>query len=145
WASNWRRFLAARAESTPRWPCFRKPRTRPEGARPAGRHLRVRFERFQRVAAPFRIVCNRQAPCDLWGGVADAAGCASRSVRLKRGQNETLISPSETKRFAGHAVSHWNPYERRIRHFAGSFVFKSLAPFSFRRFHGAPVFNGLAP
>ncbi|HXE24597.1 MAG TPA: hypothetical protein VN637_06890, partial [Roseiarcus sp.] len=83
---------------------------------------------------------------NLRGGVADAAGCfASRSVRLKRGQNETLISRSETKRFATHAVSHWNPYERRIRHFAGSFVFKSLAPFSFRRFHGAPVFNGLAP
>src|SRR6185437_10033721 len=58
---------------------------------------------------------------------------------------QTLISPSETKRFATHAVSHWNPYERRIGYFAGSFVFKSLAPFSFRRFHGAPVFNGLAP
>jgi len=66
-------------------------------------------------------------------------------MRLKNGQDEILISPSETKRFAGHAVSHWNHYDRRIRHFAGLFVFKGLAPFSFRRFHGLFIFNVLAP
>jgi len=62
----------------------------------------------------------------------------------RRGRKTKPISPSETKRFAGHAVSHWNPYERRIRHFAELCVFNSLAPFSFRRFRGLFVFNGLA-
>jgi hypothetical protein len=65
--------------------------------------------------------------------------------RRGTGQNETLISPGETKRFAGHVVSHWNRYERRIRRFAELFVFKGFAPLLFRRFHGAFVFNGLAP
>jgi hypothetical protein len=49
------------------------------------------------------------------------------------------------KRFAWHGVSHWNPYERRIRHFAGLFVFSDLALFSFRRFHGLFVSKDLAP
>jgi hypothetical protein len=56
------------------------------------------------------------------------------STGPKNGQNETLISPGETKRFAGRVVSHWNHYGRRIRHFAGLFVFNDLSPFSFRRF-----------
>jgi hypothetical protein len=60
-------------------------------------------------------------------------------------QNEPFISPGETKRFARHAVSHWNRYERRIRRFAGLFVFKGLAPISFRRFRGVFVFNDLTP
>jgi len=66
------------------------------------------------------------------------------STRLKNRQDEALISRSETKGFAGHGVSHWNPYNRRIRHFAELFVFNSLAPFSFRRFRGLFVFNDLA-
>jgi hypothetical protein len=32
------------------------------------------------------------------------------STRPKNGQNETLISPGETKRFAGRVASHWNHY-----------------------------------
>jgi hypothetical protein len=56
----------------------------------------------------------------------------------------SLISRGETKRFAGHGASHWNPYRRRIRPFAESFVFSGLSPISFRRFHGLFVFNGLA-
>jgi len=67
------------------------------------------------------------------------------STRLKDWQNEHFISPSETKRFAAHAASHWNPYARRIRHCAELFVFNGLTPFSFRRFHGLFVFNDLAP
>src|SRR6185312_15802660 len=63
----------------------------------------------------------------------------------RRGRKTKPISPSETKRFAGHAVSHWNPYERRIRHFAELCVFKGLASVSFRRIHGLCVFNDLAP
>src|SRR6185312_14878591 len=63
----------------------------------------------------------------------------------KRGKNEPFISRGETERFARHVLSHWNRYERRIRHFAGLFVFKGLAPFSFRRFRGMFVFNDLAP
>ena len=70
---------------------------------------------------------------------------ASRAGEAEKRANETAISPSETKRFAGHALSLWNPYERRIRHFAGLFVFKDLTPFSFRRIHGLFVFNDLAP
>jgi hypothetical protein len=70
---------------------------------------------------------------------------AGRAVSLKNRQSGTLISPSETKRFAGHGVSHWNPYERRINHFAGLFVFKGLTPLSLRSFHGLFVFNALAP
>jgi hypothetical protein len=66
-------------------------------------------------------------------------------TKPKKGQNETLISPSEAKRFAAHGVSRWNPYGRRISHFAGLFVFSDLTPFSFRRFRALFVFNGLAP
>src|SRR5689334_19811503 len=55
-----------------------------------------------------------------------------------------LISPGETKRFARRVVTHWNRYERRIKHFAGLFVFNGLTPVSFRRFHGSFLFNGLA-
>src|SRR6185437_65782 len=62
----------------------------------------------------------------------------------KRGKNEPFISRGETERFARHVLSHWNRYGRRIRHFAGLFVFKGLAPFSFRRFRGMFVFNDLA-
>jgi hypothetical protein len=58
---------------------------------------------------------------------------------------KALISPGETNRFAPHGVSYWNPYERRIRHFAALFVFKGLALISFRRFFSAPVFSDFAP
>ena len=63
----------------------------------------------------------------------------------RAGAHETLISPCETKRFAGHGVSHWNPYGRRISHFAGLFVFNDLTGVSFRRFLRLFVFSGLAP
>jgi len=66
-------------------------------------------------------------------------------TRLKNGPNEALISPGETKRFAAHALTRWNRYGPRISHFAELFVFKGLTSFSFRRFHGLFVFNGLAP
>jgi hypothetical protein len=66
-------------------------------------------------------------------------------TRLRNGPNEALISPGETKRFAAHALSRWNRYERRIRHFAELFVFNGLTSFSFRRFHGLFVFTDLAP
>jgi hypothetical protein len=66
--------------------------------------------------------------------VADRAVALRGSASQKNSQNETIISPSETKRFAGRVVSHWNPYGSRIRHFAGLFVFNDLSPFSFRRF-----------
>ena len=58
--------------------------------------------------------------------------------------NRNLHFAKRNQPFRGHAVSHWNHYERRIRHFAGLFVFKGLAPFSFRRFRGMFVFNDLA-
>ncbi len=67
------------------------------------------------------------------------------STEPKSSQNETVISRSETNRFASRHVSRWNPYERRISHFARLFVFSGLTPVSFRRFHGLFVSNGLAP
>jgi hypothetical protein len=57
----------------------------------------------------------------------------------------TLISPSETKRFAARGISHWNPYGRRINHFAVLFVFNGLTPVSFRRFRGFVRFQWLNP
>src|SRR6185312_11128834 len=51
------------------------------------------------------------------GGVAKGGpGVSDRLDGAAKRQNDALISPSETNRFAGNAVSHWNPYERRIRH-----------------------------
>jgi hypothetical protein len=54
-----------------------------------------------------------------------------RAVRFgqKTRNNEALISPCETKRFAEEVVSYWNHYERRITHFAGSFVFNDYPVF----------------
>jgi hypothetical protein len=66
-------------------------------------------------------------------------------TKPKNGQNETLISQCETKRFAGHVVSHCNPYQRRISHFAVLFVFNGLASFSFRRFRGMGLSRPPAP
>jgi hypothetical protein len=60
-------------------------------------------------------------------------------TKPKNGQNETLISPRETKRFASRVVSRWNHYGRRISHFAVLFVFNGLNPFSFRRFRRRPA------
>jgi len=96
------------------------------------------------LSPPLRnFVTPERSPLTL--RVKERRGRASRLDEAENGQDEILISPSETKRFAGHAVSHWNHYDRRIRHFAGLFVFKGLAPFSFRRFHGLFIFNVLAP
>jgi hypothetical protein len=77
------------------------------------------------------------------GGRPDRfASCLGDAGKLPK---RTAHSPGETKRFASHGVSRWNPYERRISHFAGLFVFSDLTPFSFRRFHGLFVSNDLAP
>jgi hypothetical protein len=61
-------------------------------------------------------------------------GPVSFRAWTKRGQDETVISPRETKRFASRVVSRWNLYGRRISHFAVLFVFNGLTPFSLRRF-----------
>jgi hypothetical protein len=53
--------------------------------------------------------------------------------------------PKRNEAFRGACASDWNRYGRRISHFAGSFVFKGLATFSFRPIHGLFVFNALAP
>jgi hypothetical protein len=79
------------------------------------------------LAALLRNVAAAK-PDTIWRA-ADAAGL------------DRLVSPCEAERFARHAVSHWNPYGRRIKHFVILFVFKGLSSFWFRRFHGAPVSN----
>jgi hypothetical protein len=99
---------------------------------------------FNRLRRHFRV----GAGCDLWGGGADAAGrtvSLRAARRLKDGQNGTPHFAKRNETFRAHVASHWNPYERRISDFAGSFVFKGLAPFSFRCSHGLFVFNALAP
>jgi hypothetical protein len=101
---------------------------------------------FNRLRRHFRV----GAGCDLWGGGADAAGrtvSLRAARRLKDGQNGTPHFAKRNETFRTHVASHWNHYERRIRHFAELFVFKGLAPFSVRcshviRFHAlAPVFR----
>ena len=52
--------------------------------------------------------------------------------RPKTAKTKGIVSPSETKRFAGWVLSHWNHYMRRINHFAGLFVFNGLTALSFR-------------
>jgi hypothetical protein len=71
---------------------------------------------------------------DLARTAADRAVFASGLDGRKDGENETLISPSETKRLACRGVSHWNPYGHRISHFPALFVLNDLTPFSFRCF-----------
>ena len=133
----------------------RRPQTPPRASSstPAHKPLRTRLrapmisQTYLPLCATLQI-CSSQAGRDLQGRrrcCARRAGSLRASTRPKDGRNETAISPSETKRFAGHDVSHWNPYGRRIGHFAELFIFKGLTPFSFRRIHGVFVFNDLAP
>src|SRR6185437_7177573 len=121
----------------------REEQSLPLGGLGKKRHSRVRIEPFQSVAAPFP---SRFVGCDLWGGGADAAGRAvslRAARRLKDGQNGTPHFAKRNETFRTHVASHWNPYERRISDFAGSFVFEGLAPFSFRCSHGLFDFNAL--
>src|ERR1700733_9952466 len=64
--------------------------------------------------------------------VGDCPLCFGRRRGQKTAKAKGNISPSETKRFAGWVVSHWNHYMRRINDFAGLFVFRDLTAFSFR-------------
>jgi hypothetical protein len=88
------------------------------------------------LSAPSRNFLRRLRP-DLTRGRRAGAAKPSNSP------GEALISLCETKRFAGHGVSHWNPYGRRISHFAVLFVFNGLASFSLRPFSQIVCFQGL--
>src|SRR6185437_2673069 len=113
-------------------PVIRAPAraARPPGAAAlAPAHKVARGNDFMDLAPSLRNFDDREAEFQLdparRRGPAAAPFRFRASTRLK-GKTNPSISPSETKRFAG------------------VFVFKGLARFSFRRFHQVFVFNDLA-
>ena len=118
----------------------------PKGPQPTTCHLRAHFEFFQWLAAPFPS--HSQLPTRLLQTRRfdqDRRPAVMFRFLPAPSQNEALISPDETKRFAGVIVSHWNRYGLRIRDFAALFVFNDLSPFSFRRFRMVILFKDLVP
>jgi hypothetical protein len=64
---------------------------------------------------------------------AAASFCIGPEPNRKTQRQRKCRFAKRNERFRKAGISHWNPYERRIAHFAGLFVFKGLAAFSFRR------------
>src|SRR5262249_1656260 len=113
---------------------------------------RVRFERFQRLAAQLATRSNFFADALATRSASRGATTGGPAGPFGFGLGWRKMLPTRKRAhfamrnetFPWRGVSHWNRYGRRISHFAGSGVFKGLPPVSFRRFCVAVCFQYLS-